>query len=167
MTNNKKQGVYVEIGAHDAVEGSNTLILESEFAWSGISLEINKEKADKFNLTRINKCINANALKFNYKSYFRKTNFPLVFDYLSLDIEPARNTFRMLLKFPIRKYKPLIITFEHDKYVNRINWIFQILTFIYLFFNGYVRIKKDVTPLQKGYENDYFEDWYVFKSLLR
>jgi hypothetical protein len=165
MTNYKKNGVYVEIGAYHSWMDSNTLILETEFDWTGISLELNKERCDEFNLKRKNNCINANAINFNYKKFFKENNFPKTFDYLQLDIEPAFNTFRALIKFPLRKYKPFVITFEHDKYANGFNWIIQILAFLFLSTHNYKRIKANVTPLAKGLEKNSFEDWYVKKKI--
>jgi len=163
MTLNKKNGVYVEIGAYHATIDSNTYILETEFNWSGISLEHNARRCNEFNAKRRNICIIADATKFNYLKKFEDINFPRAFDYLQLDIEPAVNTFRALLKFPLRKYKPLIITFEHDKYANQFNWLIQFLAFLYLSIHRYKRVKKNVTPLAKGQEKNSFEDWYVKK----
>jgi hypothetical protein len=163
-TNNKKKGVYVEIGASHASIDSNTFILESEFDWTGISIEINEKKCNEFNLKRKNKCINADALKFDYDLFFKENDFPKIFDYLQLDIEPARNTLRALLKFPLKRYRPLIITFEHDKYVNRFNWSIQIFAWFYLFLRGYSRVKANVTPFEKSLKNKSFEDWYIMKN---
>ena len=165
MTGNKKNGVYVEIGAYHSNLNSNTFILETQFDWTGISLELNQERCNEFNSNRKNKCINANAINFDYKKFFKENNFPKTFDYLQLDIEPAVNTFRALLKFPFRKYKPFVITFEHDKYANGFNWVIQILSFLFLSIHNYKRIKANVTPLAKGQEKNSFEDWYVKKRI--
>jgi hypothetical protein len=161
MTHNKQGGVYVEIGAYHSSIDSNTYILETEFNWTGISLELNVKRCSEFNIKRKNTCINDNAIKFNYNKKFKEINFPRKFDYLQLDIEPAVNTFRALLKFPLREYEPFIITFEHDKYANKFNWSIQFLAFLYLSVHGYKRIKKNVTPLAKGQEKNSFEDWYI------
>lgn len=37
--NNKREGVFVDIGAHDGESLSNTYVLEKEFGWSGICIE--------------------------------------------------------------------------------------------------------------------------------
>lgn len=164
MTGNKRNGVYVEIGASDAKIGSNTFVLETKFDWTGVSLEIDKKRCNDFNAKRRNICINADAVKFDYMLFFGRNNFPQKFDYLQLDIEPARNTFRALLKFPLRKYKPFVITFEHDKYVNKFNWSIQVLAFLFLFLHGYKRVKANVTPSELGQEKNSFEDWYIKKN---
>ena len=165
MTGNKKNGVYVEIGAYHSSIDSNTFILETEFGWTGISLELNEKRCNEFNSNRKNKCINANAINFDYKEFLKENNFPGTFDYLQLDIEPAVNTFRALLKFPFRKYKPFIITFEHDKYANKFNWIIQISSFLFLSIHNSKRIKANITPLAKGLEKNSFEDWYVKRRI--
>ena len=149
MTHNKKNGVYVEIGAYHATIDSNTYILETEFNWTGISLELNVKRCNEFNIERRNVCLNGDAIKFNYKKKFKEINFPPTFDYLQLDIEPAVNTFRALLKFPLREYQPFIITFEHDKYANKFNWSIQFLAFLYLSIHSYKRIKKKCNSISK------------------
>lgn len=158
-TNHKRLGAYIEVGAYHPIIDSNTYILETKFNWTGISLEIDKGRSDFFNSVRKNKCICANALTFDFKKHLRQANFPTKFDYLQLDIEPALNTFICLLKFPLSLYLPSIITFEHDKYANKINWIFQKMAFFYLRLRGFNRVAKDISPLGPSYLP--FEDWYV------
>ena len=97
--------------------------------------------------------------------YLKQVNWPSNFDYLQLDIEPAKNTFKAMINFPIKEYKPSIITFEHDKYTGSFNWLFQISGFIYLTLHGYKRVSKDVTPFE--HKNRIIEDWYVRKSFLK
>jgi len=41
--NHKKNGFFVDIGAFDGIELSNTYILEDEYGWNGICLECNPE----------------------------------------------------------------------------------------------------------------------------
>ena len=164
LTANKLNGTYIEIGAGHPIVDSNTFILETEFSWRGISLEIDKTKSDYFNRIRGNKCIEADATIWNWMIYLEQVNWPSNFDYLQLDIEPAKNTFKAMMRFPIRRYMPSIITFEHDKYAGSFNWLFQISGFIYLTLNGYKRVNKDVTPFE--HKNRIFEDWYVRKSFL-
>lgn len=39
--NNKRNGYFIEIGAYDGIESSNTYVLEKDFGWSGICVECN------------------------------------------------------------------------------------------------------------------------------
>ena len=42
ILNNKKNGYYVEMGAFHSEDGSNTVELEREYDWNGISFEIGR-----------------------------------------------------------------------------------------------------------------------------
>ena len=165
LTSNKLHGTYIEIGAGHPIENNNTYVLETDFSWSGISFELDEIKSDYFNQIRVNKCINTDAISFDWKVYLRQVNWPSNFDYLQLDIEPAKNTFKAMIKFPLRKYSPCIITFEHDKYAGPLNWLFQISGFVYLTLLGYKRVAKDVAPFE--HKDRIFEDWYVRKNIFK
>jgi FkbM family methyltransferase len=43
----KRDGVFVDVGAHDGVQFSNTHLLETKFGWSGICIEPNPESFKK------------------------------------------------------------------------------------------------------------------------
>lgn len=165
LLSNKLHGTYIEIGAGHPIENNNIYVLETDFSWSGISFELDGIKSDYFNLIRMNKCINTDAISFDWKVYLRQINWPSNFDYLQLDIEPAKNTFKAMIKFPLREYSPSIITFEHDKYAGPFNWVFQISGFVYLTLFGYKRVAKDVAPFE--HKDRISEDWYVRKNILK
>ena len=163
MTKHKKFGCYIEIGAFHSVDASNTYILEREYAWKGISLEIDPARTNEFNKHRNNPCLNVDAIGFDYKRYLKNTNFPKKFDYLQVDIEPAYNSLFALIRFPLLKYRASIITFEHDKYVHRFNWLIQLIAYVYLKCHGYTRTIKDVSPINSPRAYKPFEDWYILK----
>ena len=50
--NHKNDGFFVDIGAFDGVELSNTFILEKEYGWNGICLECNPEILPKLSKSR-------------------------------------------------------------------------------------------------------------------
>lgn len=117
MTQEKKNGFYVELGSADPYDESNTWLLESEFEWRGLALEIDKELAKKYNLSdRWNKCINADALTFDYLSYFRDHDFPKTIDFLQIDIDGHDNgkCLLALLALPMLQYRFSVIIIEHD-----------------------------------------------------
>jgi len=117
MTKEKKDGFYVELGSGDPYIESNTVLLESEFGWKGLALEIEKSVAEKYNSSnRTNKCINANALEFDYKTYFKKNNFPKNIDFLQIDIDghDFGNCLLALVALPMLEYRFSVIVIEHD-----------------------------------------------------
>lgn len=116
LTNDLKNGFYVEMGSNHFKEGSNTYLLEKDYGWTGVSIEVSKYYAELFNENRINPCINDNALKFNWESYFEKNNFPNDINFLSIDIDSDAgihaNTLA-LLNLPLSRYRFDIIIIEH------------------------------------------------------
>ena len=117
MTQGKSNGFYVELGSADPYDESNTWLLESEFGWRGLALEIDEELSKKYNLSdRWNKCINADALTFDYLTYFRANNFPKTIDFLQIDIDghDKGKCLLALLALPMLHYRFSVITIEHD-----------------------------------------------------
>lgn len=89
MTNFKSGGTYLEIGASDPRDNSNTYLLERDLKWTGISIEIDEELSKLFNLERLNTCMCVDATLFGYED-FLISKFPSrKIDYLSLDIDPS------------------------------------------------------------------------------
>jgi hypothetical protein len=154
MLRNKHGGVYVEVGAYDEIDSSNTYILEDECKWSGISLEIDKIAVKDFNAKRINKCICVDATKFDYEEYFLNNMFPKQIDYLSLDIEPAHQTLQVLNALPLDKYRFSVITYEHDRYVSGPSYMNESRKIFELY--GYKLVVSNV-----AWNGRDFEDWYV------
>jgi hypothetical protein len=117
MTNEKRGGFYVELGSSDPYKESNTWLLESQFAWKGLSLEIDETVAQKYNSSdRINKCISSDALRFDYIKHFKENNFPKTIDFLQIDIDghDKGNCLLALLALPMLQYRFSVITIEHD-----------------------------------------------------
>ncbi len=154
MLNNKNKGFYVEVGAYDEIDHSNSYILERDHGWSGFSLEIDEVAVKDFNSIRSNKCICCDATKFDFLSYFEGSNCPPQIDYLSLDIEPADQTLSVLKQLPLDKYRFSVITYEHDRYVSGPKYMDESRKIFESF--GYVRVVSNVL-----WEGRDFEDWYI------
>lgn len=112
-----KNGYYIEIGAGNYKNQSNTYLLEKEYGWKGVSLDIGLELVEDFNNNRSNICLNANALEFNWAKYLEENNFPKIIDFLSIDIDAVTHDYANLLAFlnlPVLQYKFQIILIEHN-----------------------------------------------------
>ena len=115
LLSGKKNGTYVEIGAGHPRHGNNTWLLEQEFNWEGMSVEIDAELVDVFNSERRNPCMNADALGFSYEAYFENNHFPKQIDYLQIDVDdrpPAANLLA-LIALPLSRYRFSAMTIEH------------------------------------------------------
>lgn len=158
---NKKYGYYLEIGAYHAHRLSNTFILETEFAWSGLSFEINHLLVEAFNRVRKNKAISVDATLIDYENILNSVNAPKIIDYLQVDIEPARNSYKALKKVMLTTRTFSVITFEHDLYARRIKYIphnllYKWQSYFLLKKKGYHRVVSNVC-----FNGKKFEDWYV------
>lgn len=117
MTQEKNNGFYVELGSGDPYHESNTFLLESKFNWKGLAIDNDTSICNKYNSSdRVNKCINADALTFDYLDYFEKNNFPKNIDFLQVDIDGHDNgrCLLALVALPLLKYRFSVIIIEHD-----------------------------------------------------
>lgn len=161
MLNYKKKGYFLEIGAYDGIDLSNTYCLENVYGFKGLAIDINYRFAIRYNRKRSNPCIRRDATKINYRKLLVKHGFPKVIDYLQIDIEPAQNSLKCLKAIPFDDYNFRVITFEHDVYSSVENVGVKAEAFEILTRAGYTRIAEDVCNLGNP-----FEDWYVYKNLL-
>ena len=156
----KMKGYYVEVGGHHSKSISNTYLLESEYAWKGVSLEIEKNRSMEYNENRMNPCLNVDAINFDYKEYFDINNFPKQIDYLQLDVDSAEKTLQCLKNLPLGEYRFSVITFEHDLYFDRTkNHAIQMEAQEMLKKLGYILVVENVLAGQLP-----FEDWWVDPS---
>jgi hypothetical protein len=151
VLNNKRNGFYVEIGGYHAKDLSNTFLLETEYQWKGVSLEIDEQRARAYNESRKNPCLSVDATTFDLGPYFSKNKWPQQIDYLQVDIEPAYQTLAALLNLP-KDYRFSVITFEHDLYAGGDNAAHQETAYQFLSELGYKRVVHNLLN---------FEDWYV------
>jgi hypothetical protein len=154
MIQNKKNGIFVEIGGNHPFESNNTFLLENKYEWDGISLDFDADLVEIYNENRLSKSILTDATTFNYLDYFVSNDFPSRIDYLSLDIEPASNTYKAMLNIPFDKYRFSVITYEHENYKEGPE--FMNLSRDFLKSHGYQLVVSNV----KAYGRD-FEDWWV------
>jgi hypothetical protein len=139
---NKEKGTFVDIGCGFPKYINNTYILESQFNWDGISIDLHKYTdidGSVWENCRFTKLILNDALTLDYYELFKQNDLPINIDYLSIDLEPPNLSLECLYKIPFDKYKFNIITFEVDK--NREGDVKRIMESRYfLLSKGYILI---------------------------
>lgn len=161
MLNGKRNGTYLEIGAGNSFYGNNTALLETQFDWTGVSLDIEESFVEAFARDRKNPCLLKNALYVDYDRFLAGLDFPSTIDYLQLDCDPPEITYQILLTIPFDSHKFRVITFEHDYYTDTSKDL-QEKSIKYLESYGYVRVVNNIAP------DDWrsYEDWWVHPDLV-
>jgi SAM-dependent methyltransferase len=152
MLNGKTDGRWFEIGCGHPWHSNNTLLLE-EVGWTGVSIDFLKENTDKWGVRKTVPIL-ADALKLDYEELMDGD-----YDYLQIDIEPALNTFNVLMMIPFETHRFAVITFEHDYYYSP---EFRERSRAYLRSHGYVLVASDIAA--DRYNS--FEDWWCHPDLV-
>ncbi len=157
VLDSKREGFYLEIGGNDPININNTYLLETEYGWKGLSIEIDNKLVEKYNSVRSNKCYHRDALTVDYKSFLDSCSVPQQIDYLSIDIEPPQNTFACLKMLVNSDRRFSVITFEHEFYYAGPS--IRDMSRGFLRDNGYILVAGNVSNM--GYV---YEDWYIDPS---
>lgn len=158
VTNSKRNGTYFEVGSGNPVSGSNTYLLETEFGWTGVSLEIVDEDVRKFKKIRKNKCFCLDAANTDLTDVIFKNKLGNHIDFLQLDIDPYFNTFKALNNINFDKVSFSVVTYEHDAYKGGTKE--REASRSILMSKGYSIVMADVC-FRREYGNSAFEDWYI------
>jgi FkbM family methyltransferase len=162
MLNGKENGTFLEIGGAGPEKGNNTKLLESQFGWTGTSIEFDLTFAQEYRAARPKtNVLIEDALKVDYDKLIAEEFKGEIIDYLQLDIEPAGNTYECMLRIPFDKYKFRVITYEHDYYAD-FTRSFREKSRKFLESKGYVMVANDLSP--DGVST--FEDWWVHPDLV-
>lgn len=161
MLNGKRKGTYLEIGAANPFYGNNTALLEQNYEWTGVSMDIDQQFVDAFAKERRNPCLLKDAALVNYEKFLHGLDFPQNIDYLQLDCDPPDVTYKILLTMPFEKYKFAVITYEHDYYCDE-SKSFREKSRKYLESFGYVMVVGDIAPDE--WRN--YEDWWIHPDLI-
>lgn len=183
----KKNGFYLDVGAYDGIQTSNTFVLERDLNWNGICIEANPFVFDSLSKNRKSLNLNVALLDYVGKCWFKgdhvsetndgnevdcntlnnilqKNAAPKIIDYLSIDIEGSE--FNALKDFDFKKWQINLITIEHNSYLNgdfNKNRIYKLLSL-----NNFERVVDDALCLDKHpsvYKKPY-EDWYVNRNII-
>ena len=155
MLRGKESGKYIEVGANDPSNLNNTVLLETQFKWKGISVEIDQAMVNKFNNHREQPCYQADATTFDWVQAFKDNRWRTKrIDYASVDCEPPAVTLAALQNLPHDDYRFSVITFETDVYKDGSQWRDASREFLNGL--GYQLVAADVCN-----GNNPYEDWWV------
>lgn len=179
----KREGYFLDIGAHNGIDINNTYFLEKELGWTGICIEADPVIFSSLSSNRKCTCVNIavsdqeGEISFlqdgfsgressspgsiwvktkNLKEILNDLNPPKVIDYLSLDIEGME--LKALMGFPFDEYEILAITVEHNLYTGKEDYKREIKNF--LEGKGYLIFRENIES-----QGSPFEDWYINKTL--
>lgn len=162
-------GVFVDIGCSDYQRKNNTLLLEKDFGWTGIGIDMFNGYKSGWDAHRPDSTfIVSDATTIDYKKLFEKHNLPKIIQYVSIDIDPTTGNIDVLKSLPFDDYIFNAITFEHNLYlkdhpnstetphVERVKNEAK----EFMASQGYTLYKEDV-EFQPGKP---FEDWYIYEK---
>ncbi len=161
LLNGKREGYYLEIGAGFPVYGNNTYLLETEFNWKGVSIDIELESIERYLHDRQNQALLRDATTADYRELLLQAKAPTIIDYLQLDCDLPESTYTALTKIPFDEYSFNVITYEHDHY-NDSTGIYREKSRSFLKNKGYILLISDVSTNRK----DTFEDWWIHPSMI-
>ena len=188
----KTDGRFLELGANDPVNISNTVLLEKKYNWKGIMVEYDTKFRDQYAKHRSSSHhVIQDATTVDYKSILEQLNYPSNMDYLQIDLEPGNGSTLKSLKLLDRtvfdSYKFATVTFEHDIYNRSKTFVDTRDESRKIFENrGYIRVFSDINndgwlnnasnkeKLKNGEVIQFtsyigespFEDWYVHPDLV-
>ena len=158
-TQGRRNGTYLEIGSAEPFQGNNTALLEKQFGWRGLSIDLDHRKVEQFMDQRDNWVLCVDATKIDYEKTLNNYNLPATIDYLQVDCDPPEVTFEILKRIPFDRYRFAVITFEHDYYWNQ---SVRDASRQYLQQQGYELVVADV-----AYNKIHsYEDWWVHPELV-
>lgn len=157
----KREGTYLEIGSCQPFYGNNTALLEMQFGWKGVSLDIDEHFVEAFNQNRKNPCLKRDATTVDYEKFLKGMGYSDQMDYLQIDCDPPSVTYHVLLTIPLEKIKFGVITYEHDHFADD-EKKYRDLSRNYLESYGYVLVASDIAPD----EHRSYEDWWVHPDLI-
>ena len=180
-----EHGFFVEVGAYDGVQTSNTYALELA-GWRGVCIEANPQVFESLKQNRISVNLHAAAtggapmVRFDgdrvvqtggtpvrgatLTALLDEAGAPADVDYLSIDIEGGE--LEVLAAFDFDRYRVKLMTVEHNLYCEGPGpkqAIFELLTA-----RGFRRVVEDAPCLDPNplYHLKAYEDWYANETWL-
>ncbi len=134
----KRDGTFVDIGCATPFFLSSTAVLEMEYGWRGIGVDmepysgtyydhykeigsypqdiLDDPRLETWETRKNTKVYESDALACDYERIFEENNMPEVIDFLNVDLDPPDITLDAFKALPHHKYKFRTIIFETDSY---------------------------------------------------
>lgn len=182
-----RSGYFVDVGAYDGIQTSNTYALEREFGWDGVCIEaspavaaacasnrrchtVAKAVADHEGVVWLSgdRVVEQGGIQVpcaTLTEVLRSVRAPVIIDYMSLDIEGGE--LLALQGLDLDVYTVLLMTVEHNLYVDgpvRKDAIYE-----HLVIHDYVRVVDNARCLDRDHPVYYgveYEDWYAHPSVV-
>ena len=155
----QRNGTFVEIGSGHPELFNNTLLLEKEFGWKGISLDNSERMCHIFSRSRNSTCVLADAATCSYKALFKQHCLEQRIEFLRINAEVASIT--ALKAIPFDKYEFSVLQFQH----NAVWWGPEIRDESRKVLSklGYILMVSDVAVDEKSS----YEDWWVHPDYVK
>jgi len=185
--NYKTNGFFVDLGSGNGIKYSNTYILETEYQWTGICVEVDVNKFNKLQNNRTS--ININEAVYNYQgtcligddgkinelsgnivhcntfnNIVRDSGYNDIIDYVSVNV--GGKELDVIRSIDFEKNQIVLMSIQHNKY--EVPFHNVDLIFYHMLDNGFERLVIDATgedPSDYRYKQPY-EDWYYNKKYL-
>lgn len=112
VLNGRENGSFVELGSGHPELFNNTLLLEKEFGWKGISIDNSERMCHIFSRSRNTTVVLDDAENIDYKLLFKQQCFEQRIDFLRINAEHA--SLAALAAIPFDKHEFGIIQFQHN-----------------------------------------------------
>ena len=152
-------GTFVELGSGDPIVQNATYLLEKDFGWSGLSVEIQEKFCYEHSRKRNSTILMADAGSLNYEDLFRSHCLEEYIDFLRINAESQ--SLNALSAIPFDKHEFNIIQFQH----NACWWgeDFMKRSRKLLSEKGYILCVPNVATDEK--QN--YEDWWVHPNCIK
>ena len=157
MLDGKRNGKYLEVGCADPFYNNNTALLETQFGWNGVSIDIDPRETQKFEQERDNTVICADATTVDFGELFEEGDD---IDYLQIDCDPPFVSLAILQRMPFDTNKFATITFEHDAYADVHDIAAKSREFLKS--KGYTLVARNIA----FDKTNSYEDWWVHPHLV-
>jgi hypothetical protein len=153
----KTGGTFLDIGCAHPTASNNTYLLEKEYNFRGVSIDMHDWSSDWFVNRFGSVFLNCDALAMDYGLLLRNQER---IDYLSIDIDPGKQSLAVLHKLLHNNTRFTFITFEYE--TSDIQPMAQSLMSAF----GYELLFDCMAAANDDGTLSAFEDWYVDSSVI-